>query len=55
MESGVTLLVNPPQAATKIMAGIGEWRKGRRNGGMAERMAEWQNGRNYLIKKRYIL
>ena len=34
--------VTPPQAATKIMAGIAEWRKGRRNGGMAERMAEWQ-------------
>ncbi len=37
--------LTPPQAATKIMAGMAEWR----NGGMADRMAErqkeWQNGR----------
>jgi hypothetical protein len=30
--------LTPPQAATKIMAGIAEWR----NGGMADGMAEWQ-------------
>jgi hypothetical protein len=37
--------LTPPQAATKIMAGMAEWR----NGGMADKMAEWQkewqNGR----------
>jgi hypothetical protein len=37
--------LTPPQAATKIMAGMAEGR----NGGMADRMAEWQkewqNGR----------
>jgi hypothetical protein len=31
--------VTPPQAATKIMAGMAEWRNGG-NGGTAERMAE---------------
>ena len=34
MRYGVTLLVTPPQAATKIMAGMAEWQK------------EWQNWRN---------
>ncbi len=47
--------VTPPQAATKIMAGIAEWwngrRNGRRNGGLAERMAEWQK---FDVKKQYI-
>jgi hypothetical protein len=37
--------LTPPQAATKIMAGMAEWW----NGGMADAMAEWQkewqNGR----------
>ncbi len=37
--------LTPPQAATKIMAGMVEWR----NGGMADGIAEWQkelqNGR----------
>jgi hypothetical protein len=37
--------VTPPQTATKIMAGIAEWWNGRRNGGMAESMAEWQEFR----------
>ena len=41
--------VPPPQAATKIMAGIAEWQNGR-NGGTAERMAEWQK----LDTKTYI-
>ncbi len=38
--------LNPPQAATKIMAGMAERRNGGmaewRNGGMADGMAEWQ-------------
>jgi hypothetical protein len=34
-----TVDVTPPQAATKIMAGMVEWRNGG-NGGRAERMAE---------------
>ncbi len=54
-----TVDVTPPQAATKIMAGMAEqrqewqpnggmaeWRNGGRNGEMAERIAEWSNGRN---------
>jgi hypothetical protein len=41
--------LTPPQAATKIMAGMAEWR----NGGMAERMAEWSNGRNGCIRTIY--
>jgi hypothetical protein len=54
-----TVDVTPPQAATKIMAGMAEqrqewrpnsgmaeWRNGGWNGGMAERMAEWSNGGN---------
>ncbi len=55
-----TVDVAPPQAATKIMAGMAEqrwnggiewqteWLNGGNggNGRMAERMAEWQNGRN---------
>ncbi len=36
-----TVDVTPPQAATKIMAGMAEWR----NGGMAEWRTEWRNGR----------
>ena len=40
--SHTVVYVTPPQAAIKIMAGIAEWWNGRRNGGMAERMAEWQ-------------
>jgi hypothetical protein len=50
-----TVDVTPPQAATKIMAGIAdgmvvlqtEWSNGGNggNGRTAERMAEWQNGR----------
>ncbi len=51
-----TVDVTPPQAATKIMAGMAEqqteWRSnGRQNGrmagmaGMAEWQKEWQNGR----------
>ncbi len=40
--------LTPPQAATKIMAGMAEWRNGG-NGGTAERMAEWQNGRNGYV------
>ena len=34
----------PPQAATKIMAGMAEWRNGGM-AGMAEWQKEWQNGR----------
>ena len=55
-----TVDVTPPQAATKIMAGMAEQQRNGRikwqtewsnggnggNGGMAERMAGWQNGRN---------
>ncbi len=44
--------LTPPQAATKIMAGMEEWRNGR-NGGMAERMAEWSNGWNGYIRTIY--
>ncbi len=48
-----TVDVTPPQTATKIMAGMAEWRNGRmaewQNGGMAEwrngGMAEWRTGR----------
>ena len=48
-----TVDVTPPQAATKIMAGMAEqqmeWMAEWRNGGMADGMAEWQkewqNGR----------
>jgi hypothetical protein len=35
----------PPQAATKIMAGMAEWRNGGMADGMAEWQKEWQNGR----------
>ncbi len=45
--------LTPPQAATKIMAGMAEWWNGKRNGGMAERMAEWSNGRNGYIRTIY--
>ena len=45
--------LTPPQAATKIMAGMVEWRNGGRNGGMAERMAEWSNGGNGYISTIY--
>jgi hypothetical protein len=54
-----TVDVTPPQAATKIMAGMAdrmaewqtEWSNGGNggNGRTAERMAEWQNGRNGYI------
>jgi hypothetical protein len=49
--------LTPPQAATKIMAGMAEWRNGGmadgRNGGMAERMAEWSNGGNGYLRTIY--
>ena len=48
-----TVDVTPPQAATKIMAGMAEWRNGGRNGGMAERMAEWLNGGNGYLRTIY--
>ncbi len=62
-----TVDVTPPQAATKIMAGMAEqqteWLAGRcmewsndgngGNGGMAERMAEWLNGGNDYIRTIY--
>ncbi len=35
----------PPQAATKILAGMAEWRNGGMADGMAEWQKEWQNGR----------
>ncbi len=35
--------LTPPQAATKIMAGMAEWRKGGM-AGTAVRQKEWQNG-----------
>ncbi len=62
-----TVDVTPPQAATKIMAGMAEqqteWRNQRMAGmagmtgmaGMAERMAEWQNGRNWIQRDTYVL
>ncbi len=37
--------VTPTQAATKIMAGMAEWRNGGMADGMAEWQKEWQNGR----------
>jgi hypothetical protein len=37
--------LTPPQAATKIMAGMAEWRNGGMADGMAEWQKEWQNGR----------
>ncbi len=37
--------LTPPQAATKIMAGMAEWRNGGMAYGMAEWQKEWQNGR----------
>ena len=40
-----TIDVTPPQAATKIMAGMAEWRNGGMADGMAEWQKEWQNGR----------
>ncbi len=40
-----TVDVTPPQAATKIMAGMAEWRNGGMADGMAEWQKEWQNGR----------
>ena len=42
-----TVDVTPPQAATKIMAGMAEWRNGGMAGmaGMAVRRKEWQNSR----------
>ncbi len=56
-----TVDVTPPQAATKIMAGMAgngwqtEWSNGGNggNGGMAERMAEWSNGGNGYIRTIY--
>ena len=36
--------LTPPQAATKIMAGMAEWRNGGMADGMAEWQKEWQNG-----------
>ena len=55
-----TVDVTPLQAATKIMAGMAdgmavwqtEWLNGGNggNGRTAERMAEWQNGRNSYIR-----
>ncbi len=36
--------LTPPQAATKIMAGMEEWRNGGMVDGMAEWQKEWQNG-----------
>jgi hypothetical protein len=58
-----TVDVTPPQAATKIMAGMAngmavwqtEWSNGGNggNGQTAERMAEWQNGRNGYIHTIY--
>ncbi len=39
-----TVDVTPPQAATKIMAGMEEWRNGGM-AGMAVRRKEWQNSR----------
>jgi hypothetical protein len=37
--------LTPPQAATKIMAGMAEWRNGGMADGMGEWQKEWQNGR----------
>ncbi len=37
--------LTPPQAATKIMAGMAEWRNGGMAYGMGEWQKEWQNGR----------
>jgi hypothetical protein len=37
--------LTPPQAVTKIMAGMAEWRNGGMVDGMAEWQKEWQNGR----------
>jgi hypothetical protein len=58
-----TVDVTPPQAATKIMAGMAdrmvvwqtEWSNGGNggNGRTAERMAEWQNGRSGYIRTIY--
>jgi hypothetical protein len=43
-----TVDVTPPQAATKIMAGMAEqqteWRNQMADNGMAEWQKEWQNG-----------
>jgi hypothetical protein len=36
--------LTPSQAATKIMAGMAEWRNGGLADGMAEWQKEWQNG-----------
>ncbi len=36
--------LTPPQAATKIMAGMAEWQNGGMADGMAEWQKEWQNG-----------
>ena len=41
---GVTLLVTPPQAATKIIVGMAEWQKEWQN---------WRNGRNGYIRTIY--
>ncbi len=38
-------LLTPLQAATKIMAGMAEWRNGGMADGIAEWQKEWQNGR----------
>ncbi len=37
--------LTPPQAATKIMAGMAKWRNGGMADGMVEWQKEWQNGR----------
>jgi hypothetical protein len=37
--------LTPPQAATKIMAGMAQWRNGGMADGMEEWQKEWQNGR----------
>ncbi len=36
--------LTPPQAATKIMAGMAEWRNGKMADGMVKWQKEWHNG-----------
>ncbi len=45
--------LTPPQAATKIMAGMAERQNGGMVDGMAEWQKEWQNGRNGYICTMY--